>query len=73
MKLPNTFMEGIVSILNKVQFPNPYERQRAYVSMRHISEQTIKTARAKTVHELLRDLNNENLTLGPVKAMCNLI
>ena len=39
--------------------------------MRHISEQTIKTARAKTVHELLRDLNNENLTLGPVKAMCN--
>ena len=71
MKLPNTFMDGIVNILNKVQFPNPCERQRAYISMRHISEQTIKTAKAKTVHELLRDLNNENLTLRPVKAMCN--
>ena len=70
MKLSNACMAGIVNILNKVKFPNPYERQRAYKAMRNICEQTVKSAKAKSVHEMFRSMRKRKVTLRPVKAMC---
>ena len=71
MRLTNTFMVGIVYILNTTNFPNPGARQRAFISMRHLSEQTIRSTKAKGVHEMFRELRKRNLTLKTVKDLCS--
>ena len=70
MHLTSTFIQGIVRILNCVKFSNPTERQRAYIGMRHLSEQTLRAAQAKCVHEMFRELNKRNLTLRTVTYLC---
>ena len=70
MRLSNALVNGIVNILNDTRFPNPHERQRAYKAMRNICEQTIKSAKAKCVHEMFRKMKLKKVTLRPVVSMC---
>ena len=67
MHLTNTFIRGIVDILNSIKFPNPTERQRAYISMRHLAEQTLRAAKTMCIHEMFRVLRRKKLTLRTVQ------
>ena len=60
----------LLNNLNSVEFPNPSERHRTYKSMRRIAEQTLRAAKAKSVHEMFRTMTSKNVTLRPVKDMC---